>query len=637
MHGVIADFDEYLRLHQDKSLLRFMTCGSVDDGKSTLIGRLLYESKLIFEDQLAALRTDSARIGTQGGELDFALLVDGLSAEREQGITIDVAHRFFATSKRKFIVADTPGHEQYTRNMATAASNVDLAVILVDVTKGVELLPQTKRHTCIVTMLGIRHLVLAVNKMDLVGYDQSIFASLAEKFRAFARKLGVQHVECIPISALRGDNIVRTSPHLTWYHGPALLPYLECVELDDEQSGQPFRMPMQWVNRPNPSFRGFAGTIASGRVAVGDRIKILPSAHHAQVTRIVTKDRDLAAAVQGEAVTLLLDQEIDIGRGSVLCSVDQPVAVADQFAVRLLWMSSDAMIPGRLYLMKTGTNTVSAAVTALKYKINVNTLEHIAGRTLGINEIGVCNLALDKPIPFESYAESRALGSFILIDRISYETVGMGLIDFALRRAANIRWHNLAIDHEARALQMGQRPCVVWFTGLSGSGKSTIATALEKRLFALGLRTYMLDGDNIRHGLNRDLGFTEADRVENIRRVAEVAALMADAGLIVLVSFISPFRNEREMARGLMKEGQFIEVFVDAPLEICEARDPKGLYGKARRGEITNFTGIDSPYEAPENPEIILDTSKLSPDEAVDKLVAFLEKRGLKIANPEAR
>ncbi|MDZ7343714.1 MAG: sulfate adenylyltransferase subunit CysN [candidate division KSB1 bacterium] len=630
MHGTIADFEEYLRTHLAKDLLRFMTCGSVDDGKSTLIGRLLYESNLIFEDQLSTLRADSARIGTQGGELDFALLVDGLSAEREQGITIDVAHRFFATSKRKFIVADTPGHEQYTRNMATAASLVDLAVILVDVTKGKELLAQTKRHTCIAAMLGIRHLVLAVNKMDLVDYDQSIFLVLAEKFCAFARRLGVPQVECIPISALRGDNIVTNSARLSWYHGPALLPYLEGVELDHERFDRPFRMPVQWVNRPNPDFRGFAGTIAGGRVAVGDRIKVLPSASEAQVTRIVTKDRDLPVAVQGQAVTLVLDREIDIGRGNVLCSANEPVAVSDQFAAHLLWMSPEPMIPGRLYLMKTGTNTLSAAVTALKYKVNINTLEHVAGRTLALNEIGVCNLALDKPIPFEPYAESRTLGSFILIDRISHETVGMGLIDFALRRAANIRWHNLAIDQEARALQMGQRPCVIWFTGLSGAGKSTIATALERRLFALGLRTYMLDGDNIRHGLNRDLGFTEADRVENIRRVAEVAALMADAGLIVLVSLISPFRNEREMARGLMKQGQFIEVFVDAPLEVCEQRDPKGLYLKARRGEIVNFTGIDSPYEPPENPEIVLDTSRLSPEQAVDMLVEFLEKRGLR-------
>jgi bifunctional enzyme CysN/CysC len=636
MHGYAASLDTYLRAQEHKGLLRFITCGSVDDGKSTLIGRLLYEGKMLLDDQLDSLKTESARVGTQGGDLDFALLVDGLAAEREQGITIDVAYRFFATDKRKFIVADTPGHEQYTRNMATGASTADLAVILADAAKSKELLTQTRRHTYIVSMLGIRHLVLAVNKMDMVGYDQAVFESLAEKYRAFAKQLGVDHVECIPLSALRGDNVVDRSDRMPWYQGPALLPFLETVEFESETVQRPFRMPVQWVNRPNSEFRGFAGTVTSGVLKQGDRIKILPSAQEAQVTRIVTKDGDIAQAISGQAMTAVLDREIDISRGSVLCDADEPAAIADQFQVHLLWMATEELLPGRSYLMKIGTNTAQASVTSLKHKVNINTLEHTASKTLALNEIGVCNVSLDKAIPFEPYADSRDLGAFILIDRLTNHTVGMGLIDFALRRATNIHWQSLDVSHEARALQKGQRPAVIWFTGLSGSGKSTIATGLEKRLFSLGLHTYVLDGDNVRHGLNRDLGFTDADRVENIRRVAEVARLMADAGLIVLVSFISPFRSERQLARSLMKEGEFIEVFVDAPLEVCETRDPKGLYRKARRHEIENFTGIGSPYEPPEHAEVRLESAKLSSEQAVEVLLSYLNEHGMTKPPPGA-
>ncbi|MPZ57865.1 MAG: sulfate adenylyltransferase subunit CysN [Rhizobiales bacterium] len=629
MHGYAASLDTYLRTQEHKGLLRFITCGSVDDGKSTLIGRLLYEGKLLLDDQLDSLKAESARIGTQGGDLDFALLVDGLAAEREQGITIDVAYRFFATDKRKFIVADTPGHEQYTRNMATGASTADLAVILADAAKSKELLTQTRRHTYIVSMLGIRHLVLAVNKMDLVNYDQAVFEALAEKYRAFAKQLGVEQVECIPLSALRGDNVVTPSKHMPWYHGPALLPFLETLEFEAGPARRPFRMPVQWVSRPSSEFRGFAGTVTSGVLKQGDRIKALPSAHEAQVIRIVTRDGDLSQATSGQAITAVLDREIDISRGNVLCDADEPVVIADQFQVHLLWMAAAELLPGRNYLMKIGTNTAQASVTSLKHKVNINTLEHTASKTLTLNEIGVCNVSLDKAIPFEAYAESRDLGAFILIDRITNSTVGMGLIDFALRRATNIHWQSLDVSGRARSAQKGQKPSVIWFTGLSGSGKSTIATSLEKRLYSLGRHTYVLDGDNVRHGLNRDLGFTDADRVENIRRVSEVARLMADAGLIVLVSFISPFRSERRLARSLMNDGEFIEVFVDAPLDVCETRDPKGLYRKARRQEIKNFTGIGSPYEPPEHPEIWLDSAKLSPEQAVDVLLAHLHERGI--------
>ena len=620
--------DIYLHAQEKKDLLRFITCGSVDDGKSTLIGRLLYEGKMLLDDQLDSLKTESARVGTQGGDLDFALLVDGLSAEREQGITIDVAYRFFATDKRKFIVADTPGHEQYTRNMATGASTADLAIILADVHRSSELLTQTRRHSYICSMLGIRHIVLAVNKMDLVQYDQGVFKAYVAKYMAFARELGLAEVEAIPLSALRGDNVVAPSKHMPWYRGPALLPYLETVEFGREAASRPFRMPVQWVNRPNADFRGFAGTITSGAVNPSDRIKVLPSAQEATITRIVTMDGDLESAVHGQAVTLVLDREIDVSRGDVVCAADAPVAIADQFAAHLLWMAPEELLPGRSYLMKVGTSTAQATVTALKHKVSINTLEHSAAKTLHLNEIGLCNLSLDKAIAFEPYSESREAGSFILIDRITNQTIGMGLIDFALRRASNIHWQSLEVSRAARADQKGQKAAVIWFTGLSGSGKSTIATALEKRLFSLGRHTYVLDGDNVRHGLNRDLGFTDVDRVENIRRVAEVSRLMVDAGLLVIVSFISPFRSERDAARNLMGKGEFLEVFVDAPLEVCESRDPKGLYKKARRQELMNFTGIGSPYEAPEHPDVHLETAQLSVEAAVEQLVALLEAKG---------
>ena len=629
MSGDISELDAYLRAQEKKDLLRLITCGSVDDGKSTLIGRLLYEGKMLLDDQLDSLKAESARVGTQAGDLDLALLVDGLAAEREQGITIDVAYRFFATEKRKFIVADTPGHEQYTRNMATGASTADLAIILADAHRSSELLTQTRRHSYICSMLGIRHIVLAVNKMDLVQYDPAIFEAYVARYMAFAKELGLTQVECIPISALRGDNVVSPSRHMSWYRGPALLPYLETVEFDRESSTRPLRMPVQWVNRPNADFRGFAGTIVSGTAKTSDRIKVLPSGQEAKISRIVTQGGDLETAVTSQAVTLVLDREIDVSRGDIICAAESTAPIADQFAVRILWMASEALLPGRTYLIKVGAVTTQATVTALKHRISINTLEHSAARTLQLNEIGLCNISLDKPIAFEPYAESRDLGSFILIDRITNQTIGMGLIDFALRRANNIHWQNLEVSRSARAAQKNQKAAVIWFTGFSGSGKSTIASALEKRLYSLGRHTYVLDGDNVRHGLNRDLGFTDADRVENIRRVAEVARLMVDAGLLVIVSFISPFRSERDAARRLVGEGEFLEVFVDAPLDVCEARDPKGLYKKARRRELMKFTGIDSPYEAPEHPDVHLETARLSVEAAVEQLISILNARGL--------
>ncbi len=632
MNGEAPALDGYLRAQEKMDLLRFITCGSVDDGKSTLIGRLLYEGRMLLDDQLDSLKAESARAGGQGSDLDFALLVDGLSAEREQGITIDVAYRFFATAKRRFIVADTPGHEQYTRNMATGATTADLAIILADVHRSGELLTQTRRHSCICSMLGIRHIVLAVNKMDLVQYDRAVFEAYARKYVAFARNLGLTQVECIPLSALRGDNVIAPSRNMTWYRGPALLPYLETVEFGRETSTRPLRMPVQWVNRPHAGFRGFAGTIASGTVRRSDRIKVLPSAQETTISRIVTRDGDLESAVAGQAVTLVLEREIDVSRGDVICAAGAPVSIADHFVANVLWMASEALMPGRTYLMKAGTVTAQATVTALEHRINISTLEHAAARTLQLNEIGLCNISLDRPIAFEPYAESRELGSFILIDRITNQTIGMGLIEFALRRAGNIHWQNLEVSRSARAAQKNQKAAVIWFTGLSGSGKSTIASALEKRLYSLGRHTYVLDGDNVRHGLNRDLGFTDADRVENIRRVAEVARLMADAGLLVIVSFISPFRRERAAARNLMGEGEFLEVFVDAPLDVCEARDPKGLYKKVRQQKLMNFTGIDSPYEPPEDPDARLDTARLSVDAAVDEVLRLLEARGLTTA-----
>jgi bifunctional enzyme CysN/CysC len=623
---IAGDIEGYLKAHQRKSLLRFMTCGSVDDGKSTLIGRLLYESKMIFEDQLAAVVADSKKVGTQGGELDLALLVDGLAAEREQGITIDVAYRFFSTDRRKFIVADTPGHEQYTRNMVTAASTVDLAVILIDARKGV--LIQTRRHSYIISLLGIKKVVLAVNKMDAVGFAQSTFDSILHDYREFAEKIGLTDIVAIPISALQGDNVTEPSPRTPWYRGPALMEHLESLEIEPELHGGPFRMPVQWVNRPNQDFRGFAGMISSGEVKKGDRVKALPSAKESRVTRIVTQDGDLESAILGQSVTLTLEHEIDISRGDVLVSADSPPPVADQFQVTLIWMHEEPMLPGRRYLMKIGARTVGITITSPKYKVSVNTGEHLAAKQLELNEIGVCNVGLDRQIPFDPYTENRETGGFILIDRLTNDTVGAGLIEFALRRADNIHWQAVDVNQTARANLKGQRPCVLWFTGLSGAGKSTIANLVEKRLHLAGKHTYLLDGDNVRHGLNKDLGFTDADRVENIRRVAEVARLMADAGLIVLVSFISPFRSERRMARDLMAEGDFIEVFVDATLEEAERRDVKGLYKKARRGELKHFTGIDSPYEAPEHPEIHIDTLATSAEQAAELIVATLADAG---------
>jgi bifunctional enzyme CysN/CysC len=621
------DILTYLNTHEHKDLLRFITCGSVDDGKSTLIGRLLYESKLVFEDQLAALAVDSKKVGTQGEELDLALLVDGLAAEREQGITIDVAYRFFSTDKRKFIVADTPGHEQYTRNMVTGASTADLAIILIDARKGV--LTQTRRHSFIVSLLGIRHVVLAVNKMDAVAYAQATFDSIVTDYRAFAAQLGMEEITCIPVSALKGENITNRSEQMSWYQGPALLEHLELVEVEDRVQHAPFRLPVQWVNRPNSEFRGFAGQIASGHVAVGDRLRALPSGKEARVARIVTHDGDLAQAVAGQSITLTLDREIDVSRGDLLASAAEPASVADQFESTLIWMHEQPMLPGRQYLLKIGTRSVNATLATPKHRINVNTLEQQAALQLDLNEIGVCNVSLDRPVAFDPYADNREIGGFILIDKLSNDTVGAGLLRSALRLADNIHWQALDVNRAARSQLKGQRACALWFTGLSGAGKSTIANLVEKRLHALGRHTYLLDGDNVRHGLNRDLGFTDADRVENIRRVAEVTKLMVDAGLITLVSFISPFRSERRMARELLESGEFIEVYVDTSLADAEQRDPKGLYKKARRGELKNFTGIDSPYEAPEHAEIIIRTAELAAEEAAERIIGELDKAGV--------
>jgi len=624
---IASDIGAYLEAHENKSLLRFITCGSVDDGKSTLIGRLLYDSKMIFEDQLAALENDSKKVGTQGDSIDFALLVDGLAAEREQGITIDVAYRFFATQKRKFIVADTPGHEQYTRNMATGASTADAAILMIDARKGV--LTQTRRHSFIASLLGIRHLVLAVNKMDLVGFNQDIFDDIVADYMDFAEGLpGKVSIQPIPLSALAGTNMTERSPETPWYDGPSLMEYLESVEIEDERAARPFRLPVQWVSRPNLDFRGFAGQIASGSVKPGDKVRSLPSGRETTITRIVTADGDLAEAVSGQSVTLTFADEIDTSRGDMIVSADQPAEVSDQFQVHLLWMNEQPLLPGRRYILKTGAKTVTATVNAPKHGIDVNTLAETSARTAELNQIVVTTLSLDQPIPFDPYKDNRETGGFILIDRQSNDTVALGLIDFALRRASNIHWQALDISRDALAEQKGQRPAVLWFTGLSGSGKSTIANALQKRLFAYGRHTFILDGDNVRHGLNRDLGFTDADRVENIRRVANVARLMSDAGLITLVSFISPFRAERQLARSLMPEGEFIEIHVDTPLEVAESRDVKGLYKKARAGEIRNFTGIDSPYEPPLNPEIRISTADRSAEDAAEEIFAYLDKLG---------
>ncbi|WP_175867247.1 sulfate adenylyltransferase subunit CysN [Burkholderia contaminans] len=606
-----------------QDLLRFITCGSVDDGKSTLIGRLLYESNVLFDDQLTQLETDSKKVGTQGGELDFALLVDGLSAEREQGITIDVAYRFFATARRKFIVADTPGHEQYTRNMITGASTADLAVILIDARKGV--LTQTRRHSHLVALIGIKRVVLAINKMDLVDYDRAVFERIDAGYRAFAAELGLAEIVSIPMSALRGDNVIAPSARMPWYAGPALMQHLDTLPLAARvTSDEPFRLPVQWVNRPHLNFRGYAGSIASGEIRVGERVRVLPSGKESRVASVITQGGESDIARAGDAVTLTLADEIDISRGDMIARADAPPEVADQFEATLVWMHDAPLLPGRPYLVKLGTQTVGATCATPKYKIDVNTREHLAARTLALNEIGVCNLSFDRPVAFDPYDRNRHTGGFIVIDRVTNDTVGAGMLHFALRRAHNVHWQAVDVDRAARAAQKAQTPRIVWLTGLSGAGKSTIANLVEKRLHALGKHTYLLDGDNVRHGLNRDLGFTEADRVENIRRVAEVARLMLDAGLITLVSFISPFRAERDMARALVGHDEFVEVFVDTPLAVAEERDPKGLYKKARRGELKHFTGIDSPYEPPAQPELRVDTVAESPEDAADRIVAYL-------------
>ncbi len=625
---IATDIEAYLAQHETKGLLRFITCGSVDDGKSTLIGRLLYESKMLFDDQLAAIEADSRKWGTQGGEIDFALLVDGLAAEREQGITIDVAYRFFSTDRRKFIVADTPGHEQYTRNMVTGASTADVAIVLVDARKGV--LTQTRRHSYLVQLIGIRKLVLAINKVDLIGHDEAQIRRIDEDYRAFAAQIGIADVTTIPLSGLKGDNIVERSAHMPWYQGPTLMAYLETCEVDETrlQSG-PLRLPVQWVNRPNLDFRGFCGLIASGRVRPGDRVRVQPSGRESTVARIVAADGDRALAVAGESVTLTLADEVDISRGDLISGADAPAEVADQFEATIVWMADEPMLPGRPYLLKLGARSAGATITEPKYKVNVNTLERLAAKKLDLNEIGVCNIALDRALPFDPYEANRDTGGFILVDRMSNNTVGAGMLHFALRRSHNIHLQAVDVDKASRGRLMGHRPAVLWFTGLSGAGKSTIANLVEKRLHAAGCHSYLLDGDNVRHGLNKDLGFTEEDRVENVRRVAEVARLMVDAGLIVLTAFISPFRSERALARSLVEQAEFIEIHVDTPLEVAEARDVKGLYKKARRGELANFTGIDSPYEPPQAPELRLDTTALGSEQAADRVVALLRERGL--------
>ena len=620
---IATDIDSYLAAHEQKELLRFITCGSVDDGKSTLIGRMLYESHMLFDDQLAALEADSKKVGTQEGEIDFALLVDGLAAEREQGITIDVAYRFFSTDKRKYIVADTPGHEEYTRNMATGASTADVAIILVDASQGV--LTQTRRHSFIVSMVGVKRIILAVNKLDLVDYSQDVFESIVSDYSEFAEEaLSLDEITAIPISALKGDNIVGSSDNTPWYQGSSIMEYLESVEVSATSQSRPFRMPVQWVNRPNLDFRGFAGLIGSGMVSPGDRIRVLPSGTESTVERIVTMEGDLELAGAGRLVTLTLSDEIDISRGDSIVAADSPCGSADQFQTRILWMDESAMMPGRQYLFKSNTQTTSMTLGRLNHRIDVNTLEELPAKVLDMNEIGVCNISLSSRVAFDSYEDDPTMGGFIIIDRMTNNTVGMGLIDYALRRAENIHWQSMDVTKQSRAEQKSQQPKLLWFTGLSGSGKSSIANILEKKLQAMGRHTITLDGDNVRHGLNRDLGFTKADRVENIRRVVETSKLMVEAGLICIASFISPFASEREMVRNLMGDGEFIEVFVDTPLEVCEQRDVKGLYAKARAGELPNFTGISSPNESPVNPEIRIDTTDMSAEDAADSIIDYL-------------
>lgn len=623
---IATDILGYLQAQENKSFLRFITCGSVDDGKSTLIGRLLYDSKLIYEDQLSAIEKDSKKSGTQGDKIDLALLVDGLAAEREQGITIDVAYRFFSTEKRKFIVADTPGHVQYTRNMATGASTADVAVLLIDARYGVQ--EQTRRHAYIISLLGVKHVVVAINKMDLNGFDQSVYNDIEVEFRAFAKDLGFADIQCIPMSALDGDNVTSLSDKSDWYKGPCLLDYLENVDVDTATLKAPFRLPVQWVNRPNLDFRGFSGTIASGTISKGDEIIVIPSGKRSKVKDIVTYDGSLETAREDMAVTLTLTDEIDISRGDVICKTDNPSEQADQFQAHILWMSEKALYPGRQYLLKTTNKTTPTSVSNLKYRVDINDFSEVAAKTLNLNEIGVTTLSLSAPIAFDPYTDNRATGSFILIDRQTNETVGVGMLDYALRRASNVVWQDLDVSKSARAEQKNQKPALLWFTGLSGSGKSTIANLVEKKLLDMGRHTYTLDGDNVRHGLNRDLGFTKEDRVENIRRIGEVARLMVDAGLITMASFISPYRAERQMARNLLEKGEFVEIYVNTPLEVAEKRDVKGLYAKARAGEIKNFTGIDSEYQAPQNPEIEVNTVKMSAEKAAAIIVAYLEDNG---------
>jgi bifunctional enzyme CysN/CysC len=624
---ISEDIVQYLKDHEQKSLLRFITCGSVDDGKSTLIGRLLYESKLLFEDQLAALEAESKKFGTQGDNIDFALLVDGLSAEREQGITIDVAYRFFSTDKRKFIVADTPGHEQYTRNMVTGASTADVAILMVDARRGI--LTQTRRHSYLVSLIGIPHVVVAINKMDLVGYSEKTYNEIIEDYIKFAKQIGIEQITFIPMSALAGDNIIEPSNNMPWYHGTTLMGYLETVQVDDElMQKQPFRMAVQWVNRPNLDFRGFAGQLASGVIKPGDKIRALPSGKESSIESISTYDGNLERAVAGQSITLTLSDEIDISRGDMIVSAAEPASIGKQFNTTIIWMHEEALMPGRTYLMQVGTKAVVFSITDIKYQVNVNTMEQLAAKKLELNAIGECNISLDQDIAFDSYKANRDTGSFILIDRMTNNTVGAGLINFALRRSTNITVQHTEVSKGARAALKTQKPCVIWFTGLSGSGKSTIADLVEQQLLASGHHTYLLDGDNVRHGLNNDLGFTDQDRVENIRRIAEVSKLMVDAGLIVLASFISPFRAERMMARGMLEAGEFIEIFINTPLEVAEDRDVKGLYKKARRGELKNFTGVDSPYQAPENAECMIDTNSMTPDECADMVISYmLEKK----------
>ncbi|AXB76924.1 sulfate adenylyltransferase subunit CysN [Novosphingobium sp. P6W] len=620
---IAEDIDAYLVSHEHKTMLRFITCGSVDDGKSTLIGRMLYDSKMIFEDQLDALSADSKKVGTQGQEIDFALLVDGLAAEREQGITIDVAYRFFNTEKRKFIVADCPGHEQYTRNMVTGASTADLAVILIDARKGV--LVQTRRHSYLCHLIGIRNIVLAVNKMDLVDYDEAVFDAIVKEYTEFAASIGIESFTAMPISGFKGDNITTLSENTPWYKGTTLVEHLETVEvLSSVDADKPFRLPVQWVNRPNLDFRGFSGLVATGAVKAGDKIRVLPSGKTSTITRVVTYDGDLEEAVAGQSVTVCFEDEIDCSRGSVISVADNPPQTADQFEATFVWMADEAMIPGRAYWLKLGTQMVSATVQEPKYTVNVNTMERMAAKTLDLNAIGVAELTSDKQLVFEPYAENRMLGGFILIDKMTNATVAAGMINFSLRRSQNVHWQAIDIDRKQHAALKNQKPAVLWFTGLSGSGKSTIANMVEKKLHRMNRHTFLLDGDNVRHGLNKDLGFTEADRIENIRRVGEVAKLMTDGGLIVITAFISPFQADREMVRSMLPEGEFIEVFIDTPLKVAEARDVKGLYKKARSGELKNFTGIDSPYEAPRNPEVRIDTTVLSPEDAATLIVDTL-------------